>query len=134
MWAIPWSQKQLPRCDRYLQRRALKGLVDDDIRTRIGYGSGSRLFVEGLQRSKQWQDYLCDSPKLAERGLIDAAKWQLAIQQACVGQTHAEPLLLRAMSVEIWLKQLAQFRPSRFPVPERTQVELQARSAWSPAR
>jgi asparagine synthetase B (glutamine-hydrolysing) len=134
MWAIPWSQKQLPRCDRYLQRRALKGLVDDDIRTRIGYGSGSRLFVEGLQRSKQWQEYLCDSPKLAERGLMDAAKWQLAIQQACVGQTHAEPLLLRAMSVEIWLKQLSQFRPSRFPVPERTQVELQARSAWSPAR
>ena len=70
LWAIPWSQKHLPLCDRYLQRRALKGLIDDDIRTRIGFGTGTRSFVEGLRRSKPWQDYLCDfaSPRGARTG------------------------------------------------------------------
>jgi asparagine synthetase B (glutamine-hydrolysing) len=110
LWAIPWSQKCLPLCDRYLQRRALKGLIDDDIRTRIGYGIGTKAFVEGLRRSKQWQDYLCESPKMAELGLVDPEKWRQAIRQASVGLTKAEPLLVRAIGVEVWLKQLSRFR------------------------
>lgn len=111
LWAIPWSQKHLPLCDRYLQRRALKGLIDDEIRTRIGFGMGSRSFVEGLHRSKQWQHYLCEGPEMAELGLVDAEKWRKAIQQASVGQTKAEPFLVRAIGVEVWLQQLRQFRP-----------------------
>ena len=102
LWAIPWSQKHLPLCDRYLQRRALKGLIDDDIRTRIGFGTGTRSFVEGLRRSKPWQDYLCDLPRLAALGLVDADGWRHAIQEACAGKTGAEALLLRAMTVEVW--------------------------------
>src|ERR1035438_9774266 len=105
LWSIPWSQKQLPLCDRYLQRRALKGIVDDDIRTRIGYGIGTRCFIEGLRRSREWQDYLCDGPAIADIGFVDADAWRKAIQQACVGQTNAEPLLVRAITVEVWLKQ-----------------------------
>jgi len=111
LWAIPWSQKHLPLCDRYIQRRALKGFVDEDIRTRISFGLGTRTFVEGLHRSKQWKDYLCEGPEMAELGLVDAEKWRQAIQQACAGQTKAEPLLVRAIGVEVWLKQLFQFRP-----------------------
>jgi hypothetical protein len=67
--------------------------------------------VEGLRRSKQCQDYLCEGPEMAKLGLVDAEKWRKAIQQACVGQTNAEPLLVRAISIEVWLKQLAQLRP-----------------------
>jgi hypothetical protein len=111
LWAIPWSQKHLPLCDRYIERRALKGLVDDDTRTRISSGLGTRTFVEGLRRSKQWQDYLCEGPEMAKFGLVSAEKWRQAIQQACAGQTRAEPLLVRAIGVEVWLKQLLQFRP-----------------------
>jgi hypothetical protein len=131
LWAIPWSQKLLPLCDRYLQRRALKGLVDDDMRTRIGYGMGSRTFVEGLRRSKQWQDYLCEGPKMAELGLVDSEKWRQAIQQACVGQTNAEPLLVRAISVEVWLKQLAQFRPESLQKLTMTTPKPAQSVAWS---
>ena len=107
MWAIPWSQKQLPQCDRYLQRRALKGLIDDDMRTRIGTGIGSRCLIEGLALSSIWRDYLCQGPLLADLGLVDARQWRLAIAQAGVGQTNAEPLLVRAITVEVWLRQLA---------------------------
>jgi len=112
LWAIPWSQKHLPLCDRYIERRALKGFVDDDMRTRISLGLGTRAFVEGLRRSKQWQDYLCEGPEMAKLGLVDAEKWRQAIQQASAGQTKAEPLLVRAIGVEVWLKQLLQFRPA----------------------
>jgi asparagine synthase (glutamine-hydrolysing) len=111
LWAIPWSQKHIPLCDRYLQRKALKGLVDDDIRTRIGFGTGTRSLVEGLRRSKQWQDFLCGRPAMAELGLVDAEGWRQAIERACVGQTGAEALLVRAITVEVWLKQLAVFQP-----------------------
>ena len=110
LWAIPWSQKQLPQCDRYLQRRALKGIIDDDMRTRIGTGIGSRCLIEGLARSGIWRDYLCEGPRLADVGLVDADQWRLAIAQAGVGQTNAEPLLVRAITVEVWLRQLADLR------------------------
>ncbi len=111
LWAIPWSEKQLPLCDRYIERRALKGLVDDDIRTRIGTGLGTRTFVEGLRRAKAWQEYLCEAPELAKLELVDASLWRKAIQQASAGLTMAEPLLVRAIGVEVWLKQLSQFQP-----------------------
>lgn len=107
LWRIPWSQKLIPGCDRYLQRRALKGIVDDDIRTRLSYGMGSRCFAEGLRRSPEWQDYLRDDPALAAMGIVDTAEWQRAVQQACLGQTNAEPLFFRAITTEVWLKQLA---------------------------
>ncbi len=112
LWAIPWSQKQAPLCDRYLQRRALKGRVDDDIRTRIGIGTGTRSLVEGLRRSKEWQDFLCERPAMAELGLVDEEGWRQAIARACVGQTGAEALLVRAITVEVWLKQLAAYHPA----------------------
>lgn len=126
--AIPWSQKHVPLCDRYLQRRALKGLVDDDIRSRIGFGVGSRSFIEGLRRSKQWQDYLCDTPALAAAGLVDADGWRQAIRQACVGQTGAEAVLLRAITVEVWLKQLAEFRPVA-PPPQQDEATPRSEAA-----
>jgi asparagine synthase (glutamine-hydrolysing) len=105
-WAIPWQQKLLPRCDRYLQRRALRGVVPDSVRRRVSSATGTRALVEGLRRSREWQDYLCERPRIAEHGIADAERWRTAIKQASVGQTHGDHLLVAGIAVEVWLKQL----------------------------
>src|SRR6202011_2848592 len=62
MYAVPWEQKLRPRCDRYLQRRALAGILPEVVRRRASKGSGNPSMVEGLRRSRDWFGYLCDTP------------------------------------------------------------------------
>ena len=109
LWAIPWEQKLLPRCDRYLERRALRGVVPEAVRRRRGTATGSRALVEGLRRSREWQEYLCEEPRIAEYGVADAERWRTAIAEASVGQTHGDRLLVTGIAVEVWLKQLADY-------------------------
>ena len=110
MCAIPWEQKLRPRCDRYLQRRALEGVLPELVRRRASKGSGNPSMVEGLRRSRDWLAYLCDTPLIAQRGIVDADRWRLAVRQASVGQTHEDRFFLGAVAVEVWLKQLAEHR------------------------
>lgn len=106
MSAIPWEQKVRPRCDRYLQRRALKGILPEAVRRRASKARGTWPLVEGLRRSKDWVPYLCDSPMMAELGLADAEKWRRAVRQATVGQTHGDMFFMAGVAVEAWLKGL----------------------------
>jgi asparagine synthase (glutamine-hydrolysing) len=106
MSGIPWEQKLRPRCDRYLQRRALKGVLPELVRRRATKGSGNPALVEGLRRSSDWFDYLCDKPLMAERGIVEAAQWRDAVRQASVGQTNDDRFFLGGVAVESWLKQL----------------------------
>ena len=110
MCGIPWEQKLRPRCDRYLQRRALEGVLPELVRRRASKGSGNPSMVEGLRRSRDWLGYLCDTPLIAQRGIVDADRWRLAVRQASVGQTHEDRFFLAAIAVEVWLKQLQEHR------------------------
>jgi asparagine synthase (glutamine-hydrolysing) len=110
MCAIPWEQKLRPRCDRYLQRRALAGVLPELVRRRASKGSGSPALVEGLRRSRDWIGYLCDTPLLAQRGIVDADRWRTAVRQATVGHTYDDRFFLAAVAVEAWLKQLEEHR------------------------
>jgi len=115
MYRIPWEQKLQPRCDRYLQRRALKGVLPEIVRRRAGKASGNPTLVEGLRRSRDWVDFLCDSPLMAERGIVDADAWRQAVRQASVGQTHGDRYFLACVAVEAWLKQLREHRRQLMP-------------------
>jgi asparagine synthase (glutamine-hydrolysing) len=106
MASIPWEQKLRPRCDRYLQRRALKDVLPESIRRRASKAVGTAPFVEGLRRSREWFGYLTDAPLMAERGIVDAGRWRVAVQQAGVGQTNSDKYFFAGVAVEAWLKQL----------------------------
>jgi asparagine synthase (glutamine-hydrolysing) len=106
MWSIPWNQVLQPRCDRYLQRRALKGVLPELVRGRAGKSEGTTVLSEGLRRSRQWIDYLCDTPLMAAHGIVDAEKWRQAVRQASVGHTHGDKHFLACVAVETWFKQL----------------------------
>jgi asparagine synthase (glutamine-hydrolysing) len=122
MAAIPWEQKLGADCDRYLQRRALRGILPEAIRTRRDKGSGNPAMVEGLRRSPEWRSYLCDNPAVAEQGIVDADQWRLAVQQASVGRTHDDKLFLATVALEAWLRELPTVQaPARVP-SERTDL------------
>jgi asparagine synthase (glutamine-hydrolysing) len=110
MCGIPWEQKLRPECDRYLQRRALKGVLPELVRLRMTKGNGNPAIVEGLRRSRDWFAYLCDSPMIAERGIVEVEPWRHAVRMASVGQTRDDKFFLAAVAVEVWLKQLAEHR------------------------
>ena len=80
------------------------------MRRRASKGNGNPMLVEGLRRSRDWPAFLCDTPLMAERGIIDAAAWRKAVRQASVGQTYQDKFFLAAVAVEAWLKQLADHR------------------------
>jgi asparagine synthase (glutamine-hydrolysing) len=106
---VPRDQVLQPRCDRYLQRRALKGILPEIVRRRASKAGGTRWFVEGLRRSPEWRDYLSDDPMLAQHGIADANLWRQAVRQASVGQTHGDKLFIAAIALEVWFKQLRDF-------------------------
>lgn len=114
---LPWDMKIRPRCDRYLQRRALEGILPEKVRRRAVKTAGSWSLIEGLRKSHLWQDYLCDDPQLAKIGLVDRNDWRLAVAQAAHGQTHGDMFLLSAVAIEVWLKGRAGIDPVRGHVP-----------------
>ena len=110
MSAIPWEQKLRPECDRYLQRRALRGVLPEVVRGRLDKGNGNPAIVEGLRRSRDWPAYLCDDPAIAKQGIVDIGEWRHAVRQASVGHTRGDKFFLAAVAVEAWLQQLAAHR------------------------
>ena len=110
MAAVPWEQKLRPDCDRYLQRRAQRGVLPESVRTRTDKGNGNPLLVEGLRRSRDWIPYLCDDPLIARHGIVDADAWRNGVLQASVGQTHDDKFLLAAIALEVWLRQREEAR------------------------
>lgn len=106
MVGVPWDQKLRPHCDRYLQRRALRGILPESVRLRGDKGTYSQAVFEGLRRNRDWTDLLTDSPRLAERGIVDLERWREAVAQARFGRTHTDKHFLAAVSLEAWLQGL----------------------------
>jgi len=111
MYAVPGDQRVQPRCDRHLQRRALKGILPELVRRRGTKLFGTWAFVEGLAQSRGWLDYLCDSPQMPELGITTGPKWRDAIKQASIGNTFGDRFFISGVTLEVWLKQLAAWRP-----------------------
>jgi len=109
MFAIPWEQKVRADVDRYLQRRALRGILPESVRRRGGKFGYSQPLYEGLRRNRDWVDLLTDRPRLAERGIVGLEPWREAVSQARFGRTHTDKHFLAALSLEVWLQQLESF-------------------------
>jgi asparagine synthase (glutamine-hydrolysing) len=113
LFGAPWEEKLHPRCDRYLQRRAMKGILPELVRRRAHKAIGSYGYVEGLRRSAGWFEYLCDDPLLTTLGVATAEQWRTAVTQASLGQTHGDRFFLTAAAIEAWLKTLQAWRRDR---------------------
>jgi asparagine synthetase B (glutamine-hydrolysing) len=111
MYAVPPDLRVRPRCDRYLQRRALKGVLPELVRRRGNKVFGTWAFVEGLARSRGWVEYLSDDPEMERMGITSTELWREAVQQALVGNTAGDRFFFTGVALEAWLKGRAQWRP-----------------------
>ncbi|MGD0201954.1 MAG: asparagine synthase C-terminal domain-containing protein, partial [Bryobacteraceae bacterium] len=111
MYAVPGEQRVQPRCDRHLQRRALKGILPELVRRRGTKLFGTWAFVEGLAQSPGWLDYLCENPRMPQLGITTGPKWRDAIKQASVGNTFGDRFFIAGVTLEVWLKQMAAWHP-----------------------
>jgi asparagine synthase (glutamine-hydrolysing) len=106
MLALPSDQKFNPEMNRFLQRRALKSLLPEPLRLRYDKTTFDQPFYEGLRKGKAWTNLLTIAPRIAERGIVDGARWIEAVGQAKLGRTHSLAQFQAAATLEIWLRQM----------------------------
>lgn len=106
MLAIPWEQRLQPGQDRFLQRRALKAILPEEIRQRSDKGGPAQAEISGLRNGTVWTDLLLNHPRIVERGYVDARIWREAVNQARFGRIPSMRYFLPAATLEVWLRQL----------------------------
>ncbi len=104
LYAIPWEQRLQPDCQRSLQRRALRGILPEKVRTRRTKSGAQEAYFEGLRHGGPWLDILRGRPLIAERGYVDPVAWRQAVEQARFGRTHTMRHFLTAATLECWLR------------------------------
>ncbi|HXA76819.1 MAG TPA: asparagine synthase-related protein [Candidatus Acidoferrales bacterium] len=110
IYAIPRQQVVRPGQRRSLMRRALAGTVPDELLNRK-----RKAFVTRRPRtaiSAEWAQLvvLTENMVAASIGIIDSALYRRALEEARNGAEVAIVPLLRAIGVEMWLRNLVQWK------------------------
>lgn len=110
MLAIPWEQRLQPGQDRYLQRRALKGILPEMVRQRKDKAGPAEAELEGLRNKSPWTDLFLIRPRIVERRYVDARLWREAVNQARFGRIASMRHFVATATMEVWLRQLEDVR------------------------
>jgi asparagine synthase (glutamine-hydrolysing) len=105
MYALPPQQQVAPGRDRLLQRRALTGILPEEIRARRTKSGPAQAIYQGLRANRDVYQLLTDRPLLAQRGYVDQAAWRAAVQAAQFGVVRSSAAFEAAVSLELWLRQ-----------------------------
>jgi len=109
MYAVPWERKAGARMDRILQRRALRGILPEAIRTRVRKKGIDQTLYEGLRQYRIWVDLATDRSRLVERGMVDGPAWLEAVGLARFGRVHHSSQFMAALTLEVWFRRLEEF-------------------------
>jgi asparagine synthase (glutamine-hydrolysing) len=110
IYAIPREQLVRPGQRRSLMRRALVGIVPDELLNRKRKAFVSRSPIAAI--CSQWTQ-LRALPRhmvMCSLGIIDPQKFHEALEKARQGQEIAVGTLMRTVSIELWLKNLTASR------------------------
>lgn len=103
-----------PYARKWILREALRGIVPDQVRTRIGKADASTWSVSELVRHRPLLERVLQQPILADFGLIDASKLRSALANIPQAPMSLDPLYAKVQTtftVEAWL----QMRAGRWP-------------------
>lgn len=108
MLGIPWQEKIAPGEDRVIQRRALKGVLPETVRTRKTKGDHTPLLLKGLRTYWSRIRPYTHGRHLESLGVVDPHQFRAAcerLRHGFIGTTHYTdtPFLLAAISLEMWL-------------------------------
>ncbi|MBA2301232.1 MAG: hypothetical protein H0W08_01210 [Acidobacteria bacterium] len=111
---LPPGIRARPHAHRWVLREAMRGIVPEQVRLRIGkQGTGAAL-AWSLKTAREHLAPLLRAPMLAELGVLDAGKLREAFDSPShqmVGKNYTQATLLSTLSVEAWL----QIRSGRWP-------------------
>ena len=105
--ALPLEQKIRVQQTRSVQRRALKGVLPEQIRRRTSKSGPSEAFSRSLSRCSTVLSKALEDPLSCQYGFIEAEAFSTAIQRARHGSIYNEVLLCRTLALELWLRSLA---------------------------
>jgi asparagine synthase (glutamine-hydrolysing) len=104
--AIPATQLLRPGERRSLMRRGLKGIVPKEILSRQTKQFGARTLILALEEN--WQPLLAalDRPLSSRLGFVDRDAFIVALSETVSGKTLSVTRILKAVSLEFWLRDL----------------------------
>jgi len=106
LFAVPREQLVRPGQRRSLMRRALKGIVPDEILNRKRKAFVARSPITDIQRESSLLADVASHMASGATGLVDANAFLEAVRQVCRGEEVPLIPLMRTISIEFWLRQL----------------------------
>ena len=106
VYAVPREQLLRPGHRRSLMRRALAGIVPDEVLSRKRKGFVSR--GGSLQVKAIWSNFrdLNSEPLIGKIGIVDSERFSQAVRDTCNGKDASLITLMRAFALEVWLRSL----------------------------
>jgi asparagine synthase (glutamine-hydrolysing) len=101
--SLPLEDRRTPTHNRVAQRRALAGVLPEEIRTRTTKGAFSVVLLSGLRKNRQQWEPLFSGTRLAERGIAEPARFREACLRLRAGVVDELDYLVAALLLEAWL-------------------------------
>jgi asparagine synthase (glutamine-hydrolysing) len=108
------EQTTRPHAGKWMLREAMRGIVPDGVRTRVGKGSLNERHAWSLGAQRSLLAPLVTEPILADLGVVDAAQLRAAFDRAplqAIRKLGPHPALQQVLAIEAWL----QLRAGRWP-------------------
>ncbi|MFL5496053.1 MAG: asparagine synthase-related protein [Gemmatimonadales bacterium] len=111
---LPPELRARPHAHRWIVREAMRGILPEAIRTRVGKPETSDILARCLSTRRPALAQLLHAPILADLGIVDGHELRIAFDGALQRngrEQYAHPELVSALAVEAWL----QMRSGRWP-------------------
>lgn len=108
-----------PQARKWILREAMRGLLPEVVRRRIGKGGVQALLAWSLTTQRQLLEPLTDDPMLAELGIVDAVELRRAFQLALC-RPHRDDFLQTQVQSTLMLEAWLQLRSNRWPRKSRS--------------
>jgi asparagine synthase (glutamine-hydrolysing) len=100
-----------PHARKWLLRQAMRGIVPEAVRTRVGKGRQAELYAWSLATQRSLLAPLLQDPILADLGVVDAAKLNAAFNAPPSRRNELYGALQSTLIIEAWLR----MRSGRWP-------------------
>ena len=128
MYAIPREQLVRPTQRRSLMRRALAGIVPDEILNRKTKAFVARAPMKAVSRDWAKLMEMTQNMVISSLGIVDATRFTETLQKARRGEDEVPMIsLTRTIFIEGWLKDIRKFGVINLDTPQRPQL------AWQPS-
>ena len=111
----PWSLKEIPGEPKALLRRAMRGVLPDDIRLRSQNVSTGHAVYNGLRKEWPVLERIVSSSILVDLGVVDRERLLNALHLARQGHAFDLAGLGSTLTLDVWLQHAAQKWSSAWP-------------------